>query len=192
MNQGIMAEFRNKGIDIHNQKYFKIFAQQEWVKTGNDYFCGKSWLQDGDVHVLFDGDLNTVYAQDDQSTENKNITIEFVKKPIFIRSFSLKTACNPPKELVVEGSNDGIKWEEIYHGKTALPEYQISTFSCDKPGTFRIIRIYQIGTTCSGNYRMHLSEIEFYGRIANSCTQWCKKKQFLSSFMFFVIFSLVS
>ena len=180
MKSGILSSLRKKGIDVYNDKYIKVRAAEEWKSAETDHnMCGYSWIKDGNASFVFDGDLNTAYAQKEGSSTNfKNVSIEFNKFPIFINSYSIKTVCCTPREIIVDGSNDSSHWTVIDHVTNTLAENAISTFACDNPGTFRIIRFTQIGSsTCGYNYRFHLAEIELYGYILKRCTQSHKKKQ---------------
>ena len=191
MKSGILSHFRSKGLNIYNTKYFKI-TSPKYVSL-NSGFCSVYGTRWRDGRAVFDGDLNTAFASEDLSSpENKNVSIEFLKRPIFINGYTIKTLCSPPKEIIVKGSNDGIHWSQIDHMKTALEEHKISSFVCDHPGSYRIIRFTQIGKcTDDIHYRMHINEIEIHGYVIKNFTRHLKKRRLdLRNLLFIISLSL--
>ena len=192
MKGGILQSLRNKGITVYNENYIKINAPKEWEKTGSIDFCYNSAITGGDGRVLFDGNINTAYATlDSSSPDFKNITIEFVKAPIDIYAYSIKTLCFTPQNLLIEGSNNGNSWNEIDHITSSMATNSIITNVCSKPGRYRIIRFTQIGKNIdNNNYRLHLAEIELYGSIYRKYTMYCRKNQILLHYLFIITLSL--
>ena len=190
MKSGILSQFRSKGINIYNTKYFKITAPN-FVNTESG-FCSISLMKGRAGYAVFDGDLNTSFASDDQNSEdNKNISIEFVKNPIFINGYSIKTVCGPPKEIIVDASNDGTHWLQIDHVTTALSRNSVTSYICDRPGSYRIIRFTQIGKNIDDkNYRIHINEIEIHGYVTRNTQKLIKKRICLHYLLFISICSI--
>ena len=196
MGDGIFAQLREKVADLGNNEYFEFDQSVQYYSSTS--FCKiVNIYKTSPVYGIVDGNSNTVWTNNAYESKYTYVSVTFKKYPITITEYSIETCCNAPNELIVEGTNDGLKWYQIDHITTPLETNKIQRFQCQHPGTFRTIKITQIGgNTANKEQRLLLKEIEFYGKLGKfsqlyNCTKsYCILNFHFSTVLFHIFYLL--
>ena len=148
------------------------------------------------TYSLLDNSPNTGWANSELSENLTYFIVDFIDKQIYLDSYQLQLSCNPPNEIKVEGSNDGINWYEIDNNLTTFESYKSIVFYTKIKKFFKMIKIRQIGKSQSNHFRFVLTGIEFYGSLRsniNNHNLYLSRKTNLNCFSVFIyIFVLIS
>ena len=118
---GIFASLREKNINVSDNSYFEFDTQIEHWKGGG--WCYNSSIYGSPSYSLVDGDDTTAWAnQDTSKEENAHISINFNQYQVYLKGYSLQTACYTPNGISVTGTNDGKNWFELDRINYRLPE----------------------------------------------------------------------
>ena len=156
----IFEQMRNLNIDLKNGKNIRIYSPDVYQ---SQTFCGKETIKPLPAYALLDNSPNTGWANSEFSEDYAYFIVDFIDKQVNIDSYKLDFSCGPPKEIKVEGSNNGIDWTEIDHNLTTFEAYRSIIYYAKLKKYFRMIKIHQIGESQTNNFRLVLIGIEFYG-----------------------------
>ena len=169
-----------------------------WTRENSNggYFCIKEPIIGGPPNVVVDGLLTTAWTTiDQQSPSNKYIDFDFGNKKVFVSSIAIQTLCNTPKHMIFEGSNDnGNKWFTIVDKEEVIPEYKVTNIECTFANSYSLFRIRQIGqnTNPITQYRFHVQNVEFYGKILNFLQNFTCMKRFSISLCHLTFLFIIS
>lgn len=160
----VFTKLKLRGINPHDTKLFKYDSEEVLTCP---HFCSNATIACGDASCPFANDNPSLAfaTKESGSTAKPFISVEFLHFHFFINSFDISTLCGAPRELFVEGSNNGNEWHEISHITTPLNDNCMHSFKCQNPGSYRIIRFRQIGIDQAGSYRFHVHYIKLFGII---------------------------
>ena len=193
MKNGIFAYLRNMKIDLYDNKFVNIYSHSDWINTSSGWFCEVNGVAGGPPNVVVDGSNKTAWASLDTTSENdKSILFDFYNKKLYVESFSCQTLCGPPKQVILEGSNDkGEKWFPFCKSNSSItfPFHSITTINCVIPSSYKMFRFRQIGENAGENYRFHIHNLEFYGKFIKPIFYTCKPNIF--NHFIIIIFILI-
>ena len=118
------------------------------------------------------------------------ISIEFVKAPIFLKSYYITTLCGASKELFVEGEDDDQTWHEIDHITTPLKDNSEALKTCKNPGKYRKFRFRQVGVNNDNHYGLQINRIRLFGSFLN--IKECTNTKHYREFPFFIHILIIS
>ncbi|OHS96095.1 hypothetical protein TRFO_37763 [Tritrichomonas foetus] len=132
------------------------------------YTSGNSYTE-----KLFDYEWKCYWSS--TNSPGQWINFEFPKNKIYLTDYTLKTpnsraGWNHLKNWVIEGSNDGVEWEEIdqrVDNDELNGNNKVATFHCKYPKRAKIIRLRQCGKNHRNADDIQLTNIEFFGRITD-------------------------
>ena len=153
---GIFTKYVN-----HIKRFVDISSPESWILSTN--FCFED-ISGNDPYALVDRNKKTAWTNNNFKDEDMHINIYFKKNYLMLNSYTLNTVCGVPKHFIVEGSNDNETFNTIDEVNQSLTEFEEHHFNiANNSQTYRYFRITQIGGDTSGNKRLHLMEIEFFG-----------------------------
>ena len=159
----IFEAFRNFGLLDQQENFFKFTAYEHLVTSGfcnhlNPPIIGKA------VSCIIDGNKSTAYAENVENdfAHEQQITIQFLHSPIFVNTLFYTTLCGPPKDLLIQGSNDNKSWETLAKQDSPLKSNSENAIQCHKKKHFSFIKMSQTMNSAD-YYRMHIQELEIYG-----------------------------
>ena len=165
----IFESFRNFGLLDQYESFFK-FSAIEGLR-GN-YYC-ENHVVGLDLPCVIDGNASTAYAENVENNyeHEQKMVIQFLHSPVYINTLYYSTLCAPPKDLLIQGSNDNINWEVIANHNAPLQRNSKNVIKCYKKKHFSYIKLSQTKNV-DNFYRMHLVELEIYGTFGDipKCT----------------------
>lgn len=146
----------------------------DWLKRfseGNPIFAGEIAIDcASSASNIVDSGWNGYWRSPD--TPNSFVIFKFPNMSVSIDMYFMQTYSGSgncyPQTWVVEGSNDGLKWDFIDQ-KSKVTNLKGSgkggLFACKPSEKFKMIRIKQNGENNAGQHSFMLSHVEFYGRL---------------------------
>ena len=171
----IFEEYRKQGYD---QTKIRIYAP---LSHFTENYCLYNFKHRSDKpEFLIDGSNSTAWANQNINFDEQFFIIDFVKKKVLVASYTVLTLCNPPKEFIVEGSNDNSTWTVISKVDHPMKQDSTNTFNANTIKGYRYLKFSQTSNILSNtSYRMHLSELEIFGAFVKD--QLCSCKRFSSN-----------
>ena len=154
----------------------KVISPESHI-TNQNSFCDRYIGEEGTA--IIDGDTNTAWANKITTANNSYVIIDLGIGSFLLESFDYRTTCNPPSIFIVSGSNDNVEYNPIC---TIRDIHNLHSFhhreclSYNKP--YRYFELRQSTNFIDGTYRLHISEIEFYG-VLNPYLKTCQNNGIL-------------
>ena len=112
-------------------------------------------------YYAVDGNKSTAWTNRYNIADQQYFIIDFVNRKIALLSYTIETLCNPPKGLLLFGSNDKIEWTILSNVTQTFNNYSAHSFKVFNHSSFRYFRFNQ--TESIVDYRFIVRNIEFYG-----------------------------
>ena len=123
--------------------------------------------------ALIDGSQYHSWSNQNFYESEQEVKIDLGTIQFHLKTFALTTPCGSPNILQILGSNDDITYDQICTLQNFQQDYSSSNNTCDSgSSSYRIFKLKQIGANIGGTYRLHISEIEFFGTL-NPVTITC-------------------
>ena len=171
---------------------FHVDTPNDYI-TAQNYFC--SYYKGAPGSSIIDGDTNLAWSNVDKTNEAEAWFIIDLKLSSFMLEYlTFRSACHPPGVLSVSGSNDNKSYYPICRLNDLTEVGAPMVRKCnDIHKAFRFFKFVQIGTNRGGTYRLHVSELEFFG-VLNPLYQTSIRSFFISrhvllSFLYFIAMS---
>ena len=146
----IFESFRNNGNFNQHENFFKFTA---FEPASTSSFCYKN-IDGKPPSCIIDGNTSTAYAEnsDNSFQHEQQITVQFLYSPVYVHTLYYTALCGPPKDFLVEGSNDNKTWVTLAKQDSPLKEYSINAIKCHVKKTFSFIKMSQ-SKTIDDKYR---------------------------------------
>ena len=179
----IFEHYRFVGVDFNGDvsKYIETYQKLSLFgpEICNLDILGKTPL------ALFDGNSSTSWTNSETDSNNTYFIVHFKENPIFIESFSFKTICDPPTELLISGSNDNSTWINIGKAKN-LSKLKFFSVKTKARRAYSFFKVH--GSNAYG--RLILNSLEFFGSFgnpkANSCKRWSQRSK-----LYILLFAMI-
>ena len=136
----IFQHLRDLKVDLTDKDLF-VFEAATHYDGG---LCYDASTKGGPASVIVDGNAKTAWTSKAMhSSSAQKVIIDFKERRVAIRNYTLKTLCNPPIDLFIEGSNNKLSWTVLSYVPTTLKENAFNTFFVNNRKSFRYIRIRQ-------------------------------------------------
>ena len=163
----IFRHLRELKVDLTDETLFEFEAAKHFT----DVFCYNSSITGGPASVIADGNESTAWTTQAIHDPNvQNVTIDFKTRRVAIRNYTLETLCNPPIDLLIEGSNDKSYWSTLSKVSKPHESNALNTFYVKNRKSFRYIRISQTDSTAYDK-RLIIYNFEIYGTFGNLLVQ---------------------
>ena len=181
----IFETYRSFGFDVTQESFIKFEAPNPSIGSN---FCEHTNINGVGATALIDGNKNTAWATDNKDDpQQQYVIMEFVQKPVYIKTFYFHSLCSPPKKLIIEGSNDqNNNWETVCEYNEPIKPDGITPIQCFKRKYFKYIKLYQT-INVDNLYRLHIHHIEIYGTFERIQLSTCHQKAAFPKFLIFVI-----
>ena len=103
MVSAIFSEIRELYPNYSNGESIIIYSPDYY----SGEFCGSQAIIASPPSCLIDGSDSTGWANSKFDLNYQYFIIDFITKSVSLDSFMLQTACFPPNEVIVYGSNNG-------------------------------------------------------------------------------------
>ena len=177
-----------KYMRLAKNSYQFITAYSETSRTSSiDDYC--SQYASGGPTAIIDGDDHVAWCNSQYNESQQQVIIDIGPNLFILETFVFLTACGPPKDLEILGSNNNITFHRICRLNDVNIDNMALTRTCQeirKP--FRFFKIKQHGKNTINTLRLHIREIEFFG-ILNPLPKHCQySTPFHSLFLFSFVF----
>ena len=147
----------------NEQQLFESFNLTSYDSFSDEGFCAEGYSAHN-VSALIDGNEYTCWANLEANDSRQYFILDIgAYKEFQLITLEIRTVCSPPNEIIIYGSHDNSVYEEVCVISKTFPSHQYSTSECYSTEYYQYFGFKQNGTNIDNFYRLHLSEIEFYG-----------------------------
>ena len=176
----LFEHLKNLGVLYTNVNFFQ-FSSPNYHNTPS--YCEKPEVTGSSPQHLVDGSHLTAWANMNGYESEQYFTVHFkTSNGIFLSQVDIETTCYPPKQVKIEGSDNGLHWKEIGLSNFTFSDYTYHSIATKHTRPYNYFKISQVGRNVVNEYRFHVYNIEFHGTFFRE--QTCRRKQSFYSICF--------
>ena len=179
----IFKSFRELGLNHTNQSLIKFHGDDPLIGNG---YCFSNNVRGSPLSSIIDGNNLTAYASYPDNKDVQEITVEFVLRPVYIKTLYYTSICGSPANLLIEGSNDNVNYIPIGRRNEPFKDQVTNQIDCFKKKHFKFIKMSQTQNK-DGNKRIHIQHLEILGTFDQIPNVTCRKLHFHCSFLIMML-----
>ena len=113
---------------------------------------------------VIDGSFETCWCNNAYHESHAVFYIDLFYGKFQLNTFAFRSVCDIPRTLQVKGSDDNLTFVTLCNVTDIVEDHQESIHQCFQGNkAYRYFEVRQVGLNRYEQYRLHVSEIEFFG-----------------------------